>query len=437
MVVTNVKGIEIRNGDWMRFLAAVGLVLASVAVMAQRSQWPVMPSLLVCLILSGICSLLCFVSIPEVGNLLLKAGLGGKDCHRKEPAPIIPEGTGVAVGFTYVIALTAFLPMVLEELPMYLAAILSINSMCFLGFADNVLNLRWRHKLSLPSIACLPVLLVYYMQGGSTYVLVPDVVRKYFFHQESLGAVDFGIFYYVFLAMLSVFGTNAINILAGLNGLEVGQSIVITGASITNVLIQMNRHSWDQWQFNTETVFALFLLVPFLCCSIALWIFNKYPARVFVGDTYCYLAGTVLAVSGILGHFSKTLLLFMFPQVLNFLYSIPQLFRLIPCPRHRMPVYVPGRDCVNVSYSDWVVCDSVCRPVIWFLTSFKLANVERKGDMIRFSNLTLLNFVLWKTGRPMKEARIVSMILLIQLFWTIIAFFLRYKAAAFFYSLVD
>jgi hypothetical protein len=42
----------------------------------------------------------------------------------------------------------------------YLAAILSICSMCFLGFADNVLNLRWRDKLVLPTIAAMPILLV-------------------------------------------------------------------------------------------------------------------------------------------------------------------------------------------------------------------------------------------------------------------------------------
>lgn len=43
------------------------------------------------------------------------------------------------------------------------------------------------------------------------------------------------------------------------------------------------------------------------------------------------------AVAGILGHYSKTLLLFFIPQILNTIYSLPQLFRVIPCPRHRMP----------------------------------------------------------------------------------------------------
>ena len=48
-----------------------------------------------------------------------------------------------------------------------------------------------------------------------------------------------------------------------------------------------------------------------------------------------------LAVSGVLGHFSKTLLLFFIPQILNFLYSVPQLFKLFgyDCPKHRLAKY--------------------------------------------------------------------------------------------------
>ena len=69
-------------------------------------------------------------------------------------------------------------------------------------------------------------------------------------------------------------------------------------------------------------------------------LFARYPANVFVGDTFCYFAGITFAVAGIHGHYSKTLLLFFIPQIINFLYSIPQLFKFVPCPRHRLPLYV-------------------------------------------------------------------------------------------------
>ena len=123
----------------------------------------------------------------------------------------------------------------------------------------------------------------------------------------------------------------------------------------------------------------------------------RYALQVFVGDTYTYFAGMAIAVAGILGHFSETLLLFLIPQastpvalvrtracfpsiydytglpeacllsdhmladtcsrtngcqhksgttdsahflqVLNFAYSLPQLFKIVHCPRHRLPRY--------------------------------------------------------------------------------------------------
>jgi UDP-N-acetylglucosamine--dolichyl-phosphate N-acetylglucosaminephosphotransferase len=54
-------------------------------------------------------------------------------------------------------------------------------------------------------------------------------------------------------------------------------------------------------------------MIPFLFCALALFKWNRFPSKVFVGDTFCYCAGMTFAVVGILGHFSKTLMLFFIP----------------------------------------------------------------------------------------------------------------------------
>ena len=41
------------------------------------------------------------------------------------------------------------------------------------------------------------------------------------------------------------------------------------------------------------------------------------------------------------------------PQVANFIYSVPQLFRLVPCPRHRMPGYDAESDRLVPSYVEF------------------------------------------------------------------------------------
>lgn len=90
-------------------------------------------------------------------------------------------------------------------------------------------------------------------------------------------------------------------------------------------------------------------MLPFLGCILALAYYNAYPADVFIGDSFTYFAGMALAVAAIQGHFSKTLMLFFIPQLINFFLSIPQLIGIIPCPRHRLPIY--NKDTKLLSYS--------------------------------------------------------------------------------------
>lgn len=49
-----------------------------------------------------------------------------------------------------------------------------------------------------------------------------------------------GILYYVYMGMLAVFCTNAINILAGINGIEAGQSLVIAASIIVFNIVELN-----------------------------------------------------------------------------------------------------------------------------------------------------------------------------------------------------
>ena len=61
--------------------------------------------------------------------------------------------------------------------------------MIFLGFADDVLDLRWRHKIFLPTIASLPLLMVYFVAGGSTTIIVPIPLRPLLGYSLHLGTL--------------------------------------------------------------------------------------------------------------------------------------------------------------------------------------------------------------------------------------------------------
>ena len=193
----------------------------------------------------------------------------------------------------------------------YNASLLSICFMIFLGFSDDILDLRWRYKLILPTIASIPLLIAY---SGSTSILIP----KIFSNLLGFHVLNLGIMFKIYMSLLAVFCTNAINIYAGINGLEVGQSIIIGISIFFYNIIEITLGNVEQ------NIFSLAIILPFIMTSFGLFFFNKFPSKCFIGDTYCYFAGMTFACAGILGHFSKTLLLFFIPQILNFLISLPQ-----------------------------------------------------------------------------------------------------------------
>ncbi|CAB3993973.1 UDP-N-acetylglucosamine--dolichyl-phosphate N-acetylglucosaminephosphotransferase [Paramuricea clavata] len=190
---------------------------------------------------------------------------------------LFPEAMGVLCGAVYLICVFVFIPFPFwkawwengandfphHEFVQWIAALLSICCMIFLGFADDVLNLKWRHKLLLPTMASLPILMVYIVNYGSTTVVVPKPLRFILGITVNLGAL-----YYVYMGMLAVFCTNAINIVAGINGVEVGQSWVITLSVMVFNCIELQGDCWR------AHLFSLYLLVPFLAVSSALLYFN-------------------------------------------------------------------------------------------------------------------------------------------------------------------
>ncbi|XP_006242983.1 UDP-N-acetylglucosamine--dolichyl-phosphate N-acetylglucosaminephosphotransferase isoform X2 [Rattus norvegicus] len=309
------------------------------------------------LLVNLIGSLLGFVAtvtlIPAFRSHFIAARLCGQDLNKLSRQQI-PESQGVISGAVFLIILFCFIPFPFlncfveeqckafphHEFVALIGALLAICCMIFLGFADDVLNLRWRHKLLLPTAASLPLLMVYFTNFGNTTIVVPKPFRWI------LGLhLDLGILYYVYMGLLAVFCTNAINILAGINGLEAGQSLVISASIIVFNLVEL------EGDYRDDHVFSLYFMMPFFFTTLGLLYHNWYPSQVFVGDTFCYFAGMTFAVVGILGHFSKTMLLFFMPQVFNFLYSLPQLFQIIPCPRHRMPRLNTKTGKLEMSYS--------------------------------------------------------------------------------------
>lgn len=305
--------------------------------------------------------------------------------------------------------------------------------MTILGILDDSFDMRWRHKFFIPAFAALPMLGLYFVDFGVTHVVVPMPLRSY------LGdLIELGPLYYLYMAAVSIFCPNSINILAGINGLEVGQSLVIALLICLNDALYLLPTVHQPHPAADSHLFSIYLLLPLIGVSLALFQHNWYPAKVFVGDTYCYFAGMVFAVVGILGHFSKTLLLLFVPQIFNFVYSAPQLFGLVPCPRHRLPRFNARTGLLEPSVATFTE-DRPVRPMVGqalkVLHSLKLLRIKVNDDgrVTETSNFTIIN--LWLVWRgPLREDRLATELLVMQTACGLAGLWIRHSLALLLFS---
>ena len=106
-------------------------------------------------------------AISSAKQSFIDAGLKGNDMGRAD-RPLVPESLGlisavvflVLAGTVTVLAHVKEIVIVVQipfldsnvDLVLFLGALLTITSAAFLGFVDDVLNLRWRHKLWAPGL---------------------------------------------------------------------------------------------------------------------------------------------------------------------------------------------------------------------------------------------------------------------------------------------
>ncbi|TIA90672.1 hypothetical protein E3P99_01475 [Wallemia hederae] len=395
--------------------------------------------------------------IPLSSQHLVRAGLRGRDLL-KPYKQLVPESLGIVPACVLIVLLFVFTPVSFAQhlktyasnlqpqfphnkLSTYLSAVLSLQTATLLGFLDDLFDIRWRYKLPIPLIASIPMLVVYFAEGGITDVVIPIPLRQYFGKVVHLGPL-----YYIYMAMLSTFCTNSINILAGINGIEVGQAIVIAMSVVVNDLLHLPLPLSDRvlqhlpawvgaWAMNglvgpttveqaERHLFSLYFMLPLIGASLALLYHNWYPARVFPGDTFCYFAGMAFAIVGVLAHFSKTLLLFFIPQIFNFVFSTPQLFGLVPCPRHRVPRYIHASNKLepSVALFEREPLFFVSLP-LKILSALNLVQLEKDGEgrVRSTTNLTLLNALLCFFG-SMDERTLAIVTLAVQVACSAAAF---------------
>ncbi len=233
--------------------------------------------------------------LPWLIPKLKSRGIIGKDLN-KPNRPEVAEmgGIAVVVGFFAGISTLVALDGISDEGTQRLFASLSAAlGAAFVGMMDDLFDLRQRHKAFLPFIIALP----FGVTTGSD-IVIPYVVE-----------LSFGPYMPLVAAFAVTCAANAANMLEGFNGLGTGLGIIMSMTLLILCLIH-------------ERMDGIYLLVPLLGALIAFLYFNKYPARVFPGDTMMLFMGATIAIAGILSELPVQTAFIFIPMIVEFFLKI-------------------------------------------------------------------------------------------------------------------
>jgi len=246
---------------------------------------------------------LTLLLLPKWINKCRETGLLWEDMNKHNHPKNVAASGGIIVVLAFVfsvlsyIAIRTFIIKDMDGVTLSIFGLLSvILILSIVGLVDDLLGwkkggLSWRFRIFLAIFASIPLVVI---NAGHHVMNIP-----------LLGEVNFGLIYPLIFIPIAITGaTSTFNFLAGFNGLEAGQGIIII--SFLSFLAYSTGTSW--------------LAVVGLCMVASLvvfYLYNKNPAKVFPGDILTWSVGSLIASMAILGNFEKIAVFIFIPYILE------------------------------------------------------------------------------------------------------------------------
>jgi len=230
-----------------------------------------------------------YLAIPWIIPKLKARGIVGKDLN-KPHKPEVAEMGGIAVimGFFAGVGVLLALDGVTNKELLYVS-LSTVLGAGFVGMIDDLFELRQRQKAFFPFLLALPL-----GAALSPIIYIPFI-----------GELDLGIWMILAAPFAITCAANAGNMLEGFNGLGTGLGIIMSGTLI-------------MLAFMHDRLDGAYLLVPLMGSLVAFLWLNKYPAKVFPGDTLMLFMGATIAAAGMLSElYIQTTIIFI-PMIAEF-----------------------------------------------------------------------------------------------------------------------
>jgi UDP-N-acetylglucosamine--dolichyl-phosphate N-acetylglucosaminephosphotransferase len=250
-----------------------------------------------------------FTSLLMLPKWIAKAsriGLVWENMNRHDKTRVAGSGgitfvSGFIFSILVYIAISTFYFNSSESTIEIFAITTSVLILALIGLADDLMG--WRRgglskklRMVLCLFAAIPLIVI---NSGVSSVGIPLI-----------GTVDIGIIYALIAIPLGIVATSTtFNFLAGYNGLESGQGIIIMSA-----LAASTYYVGKPW-LAFVCLLAVTALIPF-------WIYNKHPAKVFPGDILTYPLGGLIGIVAILGNIERVAIIFFIPYMVEVILKV-------------------------------------------------------------------------------------------------------------------
>ena len=220
----------------------------------------------------------------------------GKDMNKPDQREVAEMGgVGVVAGFFVgIVVLMGFDSYydgrVIPEMPLFLAALIAAMGAAFVGAIDDMFDMRQRVKAIMPVLFAFPL----------GFVVINQTIRL-----PGGTLIEFGALMIPLVAFMISAGANASNMLEGFNGLGAGLGL-IAAAAFTILAVYTSRPE------------ALILLAPYAGATIAFLWFNRYPARIFPGDTFTLFSGATIVAAAVMVDLKEVGALLFIPMIAEF-----------------------------------------------------------------------------------------------------------------------
>jgi len=241
------------------------------------------------------------LSMPLVMKFMKKKGIVGIDVHKKSK-PVIPEMGGIAVIIGIVASVAIASVLTPEKTRLLLSFLASTLIAGVVGAIDDLKPLSARVKPFLTLFSGMPILMLCtYDPRGPIFPII--------------GRTRLTIVYPILIIVALAVTSNAVNMMDPFNGTMSGTCTVITVTLLISSFI-LGR--------NDGILLSLCILGPLL----VLYLFNRYPAKVFPGDVGSLSVGAALGAIAILGHLEAVAIVAFAPQIMNGFYGLSTMGRL-------------------------------------------------------------------------------------------------------------